>query len=179
MPLSRAASVIPQTATRKVGQISQWADSAEPQCHFYDNVSIFSRFVDSSNPMVAEYRKNLFRSVESLILKRMRTRYMISALDYISGITTPMEEVLRALDDSSAKARCPPVGASNFRRIWIARTEMRSRGSKGWISVHRHATRIQHVGTSWAKFLPAHELDIGWYAGRHWLVACSRASITA
>jgi aryl-alcohol dehydrogenase-like predicted oxidoreductase len=66
------------------------------------------------------HRKNLFRSIEGS-LKRLRTDYIDLLWIHIYDYTTPIEEILRALDDLVRQGKVHYVGASNFPAWWLAR----------------------------------------------------------
>lgn len=66
------------------------------------------------------HRKNLFRSVEGS-LKRLQTDYIDLLWIHIWDYTTPIDEMLRALDDLVRQGKVLYVGASNFPAWWIAR----------------------------------------------------------
>lgn len=66
------------------------------------------------------HRKNMFRSVEGS-LKRLKTDYIDLLWIHIPDYTTPMDEILRALNDLVTQGKVLYVGASNFPAWWIAR----------------------------------------------------------
>jgi aryl-alcohol dehydrogenase-like predicted oxidoreductase len=66
------------------------------------------------------HRKNLFRSVEGS-LKRLQTDYIDLLWLHIWDFATPIDEVLRALDDLVRQGKVMYIGASNFPAWWIAR----------------------------------------------------------
>jgi aryl-alcohol dehydrogenase-like predicted oxidoreductase len=66
------------------------------------------------------HRKNLFRSVEGS-LARLQTDYIDLLWIHIWDYTTPIEEMVRALDDLVRQGKVMYIGASNFPAWWIAR----------------------------------------------------------
>lgn len=66
------------------------------------------------------HRKNLVRSVEGS-LKRLQSDYIDLLWIHIYDYTTPIDEILRALDDLVRQGKVLYVGASNFPAWWIAR----------------------------------------------------------
>jgi aryl-alcohol dehydrogenase-like predicted oxidoreductase len=107
------------------------------------------------------HRKNLMRSVEGS-LKRLQTDYIDLLWIHIWDFTTPIDEIVRALDDVVRAGKVLYVGASNFPAWWIARynTMADFYGKTPLI-----ATQIEWSLTersSEPEFLPmAAELDIG------------------
>lgn len=124
--------------------------------------SLFDGFVDGNDPNgCGNHRKNLFRSVESS-LKRLKTDYIDLLWIHIWDYTTPMEEILRALDDLVRQGKILYVGASNFPAWWIARANAIA-DLQGWTPFI--ATQLEYSMLERScepEFLPmAHELDIG------------------
>ncbi len=66
------------------------------------------------------HRKNLFRSVEGS-LKRLKTEYIDLLWLHIYDFTTPIDEILRALDDLTRQGKILYTGASNFPAWWLAK----------------------------------------------------------
>ncbi len=124
--------------------------------------SLFDGLSDGLDPNgCGNHRKNMFRSVEGS-LKRLRTDYIDLLWIHIWDYTTPMEEIMRALDDLVRQGKVMYVGASNFPAWWIARANT-------WAEAHALtpfvATQIEWSLTersSEPEFLPmAHDLDLG------------------
>jgi len=124
--------------------------------------SLFDGMSDGADPNgCGNHRKNMFRSVEGS-LKRLRTDYIDLLWIHIWDYTTPMEEIMRALDDLVRQGKVMYVGASNFPAWWIARANT-------WAEAHALtpfvATQIEWSLTersSEPEFLPmAHDLDLG------------------
>lgn len=130
--------------------------------------SLFDGFADNSDPNgCGNHRKNLFRSVEGS-LKRLKTDYIDLLWIHIWDYTTPMEEILRALDDLVRQGKILYVGASNFPAWWIARANTIA-DFHGWSPFIATQLEYSLVERSCEpEFLPmAHELDIalvGWSA---------------
>lgn len=106
------------------------------------------------------HRKNMFRSVESS-LKRLKTDYIDMLWIHIYDYTTPVEEILRALDDLVRQGKVHYVGASNFPAWWIARANTLA-DVHGWSPFI--ATQLEYAMTERScepEFLPlAHEMDL-------------------
>lgn len=124
--------------------------------------SLFDGMSDGADPNgCGNHRKNMFRSVEGS-LKRLKTDYIDLLWIHIWDYTTPMEEIMRALDDLVRQGKVMYVGASNFPAWWIARANT-------WAEAHALtpfvATQIEWSLTersSEPEFLPmAHDLDLG------------------
>jgi aryl-alcohol dehydrogenase-like predicted oxidoreductase len=124
--------------------------------------SLFDGMSDGTDPNgCGNHRKNMFRSVEGS-LKRLKTDYIDLLWIHIWDYTTPMEEIMRALDDLVRQGKVMYVGASNFPAWWIARANT-------WAEAHALtpfiATQIEWSLTersSEPEFLPmAHDLDLG------------------
>ncbi len=107
------------------------------------------------------HRKNMFRSIEGS-LKRLKTDYIDFLWIHIWDYTTPMEEVLRSLDDLVRQGKVLYVGASNFPAWWIARANLLA-DFHGWAPFIATQLEYSMVERSCEpEFLPmAHELDIG------------------
>jgi aryl-alcohol dehydrogenase-like predicted oxidoreductase len=107
------------------------------------------------------HRRNMFRSVESS-LKRLQTDYIDLLWLHIWDYTTPIDEILRALDDLVRQGKVMYVGASNFPAWWIARAN--TLADQHALSPFI-ATQIEWSLTERSaepEFLPmAHELDLG------------------
>ena len=83
--------------------------------------SLQDGFSEGTDPNACgNHRKNLFRSVEGS-LRRLQTDYIDLLWIHIYDYTTPIEEILRALDDLVRQGKVHYVGASNFPAWWIAR----------------------------------------------------------
>lgn len=107
------------------------------------------------------HRKNLFRSIEGS-LKRLKTDYIDLLWIHIWDYTTPMEEILRALDDLVRQGKLLYVGASNFPAWWIARANLMAE-FHGWSPFIATQLEYSLVERSCEpEFLPmAKELDLG------------------
>lgn len=123
--------------------------------------SLFDGFVDGRDPNGSgNHRKNLFRSVEGS-LKRLNTDYIDLLWIHIYDYTTPIDEIVRALDDIVRQGKVLYIGASNFPAWWIARynTLADLQGKTPLV-----ATQLEYSITERScepEFLPlAHEMDI-------------------
>lgn len=107
------------------------------------------------------HRKNLVRSVEGS-LKRLRTDYIDLLWIHIYDFSTPIDEILRALDDLIQQGKVLYVGASNFPAWWIARANTLA-DVHGWNPFIATQLEYSIVERSCEpEFLPmALELDIG------------------
>ena len=107
------------------------------------------------------HRKNLFRSIEGS-LKRLQTEYVDLLWIHIWDDTTPIEEMLRALDDLVRQGKVHYIGASNFPAWWIARFNTLAEAHALTPFV---ATQVEWSLTERScepEFLPmARELDLG------------------
>jgi aryl-alcohol dehydrogenase-like predicted oxidoreductase len=107
------------------------------------------------------HRKNMFRSVEAS-LKRLHTDYIDMLWIHIWDYTTPIDEILRALDDLVRQGKVMYVGASNFPAWWIARanTMADAHALTPFVATQIEWSLVER--SSEPEFLPmAHELDIG------------------
>jgi aryl-alcohol dehydrogenase-like predicted oxidoreductase len=123
--------------------------------------SLFDGMTDGRDPNGhGNHRKNLFRSVEGS-LKRLRTDYIDLLWVHIYDYTTPIDEMMRALDDLVRQGKVHYVGASNFPAWWIARANTLA-DFHGWSPFV--ATQIEYSIVERScepEFLPfAHELDV-------------------
>ena len=83
--------------------------------------SLFDGMSEGTDPNGhGNHRKNLMRSVEGS-LKRLQTDYIDLLWIHIWDYTTPIEEMLRALDDLVRQGKVLYIGPSNFPAWWIAR----------------------------------------------------------
>jgi aryl-alcohol dehydrogenase-like predicted oxidoreductase len=117
---------------------------------------------DNDDPNACgNHRKNMVRSVEGS-LKRLGTDYIDLLWIHIYDYTTPVEEVMRALDDLVRQGKVLYVGASNFPAWWIARANTLA-DAHGWSPFI--ATQLEWAITERScepEFLPmAAELDLG------------------
>jgi aryl-alcohol dehydrogenase-like predicted oxidoreductase len=124
--------------------------------------SLFDGFSDGRDPNACgNHRKNLLRSVEGS-LKRLKTDYIDLLWIHIYDYTTPIDEILRALDDVVRQGKVNYIGASNFPAWWMAKanTLADNQGKSPFI-----ATQLEYSITERScepEFLPmAHEMDIG------------------
>src|ERR1700722_4780932 len=76
------------------------------------------------------HRKNMARSVERS-LKRLNTDYIDLLWIHIYDYTTPIDEILRGLDDLVRRGKVLYVGASNFPAWWMARANTMA-DFQGW-----------------------------------------------
>ncbi len=107
------------------------------------------------------HRKNLIRSVEGS-LKRLRTDYIDLLWVHIYDYSTPIDEMLRALEDLIQQGKVLYVGASNFPAWWIARANTLA-DVHGWNPFIATQLEYSIVERSCEpEFLPmALELDVG------------------
>jgi aryl-alcohol dehydrogenase-like predicted oxidoreductase len=123
--------------------------------------SLFGGFNPGKDPNgCGNHRKNLVRSVEGS-LKRLKTDYIDLLWIHIWDYTTPIDEILRALDDLVRQGKILYVGASNFPAWWLARANTIA-DFQGWSPFI--ATQLEYSLTERScepEFLPmAAELDI-------------------
>jgi aryl-alcohol dehydrogenase-like predicted oxidoreductase len=123
--------------------------------------SLFDGFSDGRDPNACgNHRKNLFRSVEGS-LKRLGTDYIDLLWIHIYDYTTPVDEILRGLDDLVRQGKVHYVGASNFPAWWIARANTLAE-FHGWSPFVATQLEYSIVERSCEpEFLPfAHEMDV-------------------
>ena len=123
--------------------------------------SLFDGFSDGNDPNACgNHRKNLIRSVEGS-LKRLRTDYIDLLWIHIYDHTTPIEEILRGLDDLVRQGKINYVGASNFPAWWLSRANTMAE-FQGWTRFIATQVEYSIVERSCEpEFLPlAHEMDI-------------------
>ncbi|GAB4215844.1 MAG: aldo/keto reductase [Synechococcales cyanobacterium] len=123
--------------------------------------SLFGGFNAGKDPNgCGNHRKNLVRSVEGS-LKRLKTDYIDLLWIHIWDYTTPIDEILRALDDLVRQGKVLYVGASNFPAWWLARANTMA-DFQGWSPFV--ATQLEYSLTERScepEFLPmAAELDM-------------------
>ncbi len=83
--------------------------------------TLFDGGADNNNPnLCGNHRTNLLRSVEAS-LKRLKTDHIDLLWAHIWDNTTPIDEMLRGLDDVVKSGKVCYVGASNFPAWWLAR----------------------------------------------------------
>ena len=124
--------------------------------------SLFDGFADTNDPNASgNHRKNLFRSVEGS-LKRLKTDYIDLLWVHIQDHTTPIEEMMRAMDDLVRQGKILYIGVSNFPAWWIARANTMA-DFHGWSPLIATQVEWSLVERSCEpEFLPmAHELDLG------------------
>jgi len=124
--------------------------------------SLFDGFADTRDPNASgNHRKNLFRSIEGS-LKRLNTDYIDLLWVHIQDHTTPIEEMMRAMDDLVRQGKILYIGVSNFPAWWIARANTMA-DFHGWSPLIATQVEWSLVERSCEpEFLPmAHELDIG------------------
>lgn len=123
--------------------------------------SLVDGMQDGNDPnSCGNHRKNLFRSVEGS-LKRLKTDYIDLLWIHIWDYTTPMEEMMRALDDLVRQGKVLYIGASNFPAWWIARANLLA-DVHGWSPFIATQLEYSMVERSCEpEFLPmAKELDL-------------------
>jgi aryl-alcohol dehydrogenase-like predicted oxidoreductase len=123
--------------------------------------SLFDGLADNSDPNASgNHRKNLVRSVEAS-LKRMKTDYIDLLWIHIWDHTTPIEEIMRALDDLVRAGKILYVGASNLPAWLIAQGNTMSQ-FLGWTPFIATQVEYSIVERSCEpEFLPfAHANDI-------------------
>ncbi|MDJ0729651.1 MAG: aldo/keto reductase [Crocosphaera sp.] len=118
-----------------------------------------SNFDDPNNS--GNHRKNLFRSIESS-LKRLKTDYIDLLWVHIYDYTTPVDEILRALNDLIQQGKVLYIGASNFPAWWLAQANTMA-DFQGWnpfIATQLEWSMVER--SCEPEFLPmADALDIG------------------
>lgn len=124
--------------------------------------SLFDGFANTNDPNSSgNHRKNLMRSVEGS-LKRLKTDYIDLLWVHIWDFTTPIEEVMRALDDLVRAGKVLYIGASNLPAWLIAQANTMSK-FYGWSPFI--ATQIEYSLVERScepEFLHmSHALDIG------------------
>src|SRR5215510_15064808 len=106
------------------------------------------------------HRKNMMRSVEGS-LKRLKTDCIDLLWIHIWDLTTPIDEIMRGLDDLVRQGKVHYVGASNFPAWWLARANTMA-DFQGWSPLV--ATQVEYAITERScepEFLPfAHEMDV-------------------
>ena len=106
------------------------------------------------------HRKNMMRSVEGS-LQRLGTDYIDLLWVHIWDYTTPIEEIMRGLDDLVRQGKVHYVGASNFPAWWLSRANTLAE-FHGWSPLV--ATQVEYAITERScepEFLPfAHEMDV-------------------
>jgi aryl-alcohol dehydrogenase-like predicted oxidoreductase len=106
------------------------------------------------------HRKNMMRSVEGS-LQRLGTDYIDLLWVHIWDYTTPIEEIMRGLDDLVRQGKVHYVGASNFPAWWLSRANTLAE-FHAWSPLV--ATQVEYAITERScepEFLPfAHEMDV-------------------
>jgi aryl-alcohol dehydrogenase-like predicted oxidoreductase len=124
--------------------------------------SLFDGMSSGNDPNGSgNHRKNLFRSVEGS-LKRLNTDYIDLLWIHIEDFTTPIDEILRALNDIIAQGKVLYVGASNFPAWWLARanTIAEFQGWHPFIATQIEWSMVER--SCEPEFIPlSQELDIG------------------
>jgi aryl-alcohol dehydrogenase-like predicted oxidoreductase len=147
------------------GQSEQWVgkfiQSDRHRMVVATKYSLFDGMTEGSDPNgCGNHRKNLVRSVEAS-LKRMGTDYIDLLWIHIWDYTTPVDEILRGLDDLVRQGKVLYVGASNFPAWWIARANTMAdfHALSPFIATQIEWSLTERSGEP--EFLPmAHELDI-------------------
>ncbi|MBW4497532.1 MAG: aldo/keto reductase [Oscillatoria princeps RMCB-10] len=124
--------------------------------------SLFDGMSEGKDPNgCGNHRKNMFRSVEGS-LKRLKTDYIDLLWIHIEDYTTPIDEILRALNDLVSQGKVLYVGASNFPAWWLARANTIA-DFQGWTPFIGTQLEYSMVERSCEpEFLPmSRELDIG------------------
>lgn len=123
--------------------------------------SLFDGNVAGNDPNGhGNHRKNMMRSVEGS-LKRIGTDYIDLLWIHIWDYTTPIDEIMRGLDDLVRQGKVNYIGASNFPAWWLAKANTMA-DFQGWNPLI--ATQVEYAITERScepEFLPfAHEMDI-------------------
>jgi aryl-alcohol dehydrogenase-like predicted oxidoreductase len=124
--------------------------------------SLFDGFSEGKDPNAqGNHRKNMFRSVEGS-LKRLKTDYIDLLWIHIEDFTTPIDEILRAIDDLVRQGKILYAGASNFPAWWLARANTIA-DFQGWTPFIATQLEYSMVERSCEpEFLPlSDEMDIG------------------
>ncbi len=123
--------------------------------------SLFDGFADGNDPNgCGNHRKNMMRSVEGS-LKRLNTDYIDLLWIHIYDYTTPIDEILRGLDDLVRQGKIHYVGASNFPSWWISKANTMADfyGSTPLVATQLEYSIVER--SCEPEFLPmAHEMDI-------------------
>ncbi|MDX1929741.1 MAG: aldo/keto reductase [Pirellulaceae bacterium] len=123
--------------------------------------SLFDGFTSGKDPNGSgNHRKNMLRSVEGS-LKRLNTDYIDLLWIHIYDFTTPIDEILRGLDDLVSQGKVNYVGASNFPAWWLARANTMAdfQGKTPLIASQIEYSIVER--SCEPEFLPlAHEMDI-------------------
>ncbi len=125
--------------------------------------SLVDGLADQNDPNGnGNHRKNMVRSVEGS-LKRLKTDYIDLLWAHIYDFTTPMDEMLRAMDDLVRQGKVLYIGASNYPAWWMARANTIA-DFHGWTPFV--ATQLEYAITERScepEFMPmCDELDIAW-----------------
>lgn len=123
--------------------------------------SLFDGFADGNDPNgCGNHRKNMIRSVEGS-LKRLKTDYIDLLWIHIYDYTTPIDEILRGLDDLVRQGKIHYVGASNFPSWWISKANTMAdfHGQSPFVATQLEYSIVER--SCEPEFLPmAHEMDI-------------------
>lgn len=123
--------------------------------------SLHDGMTDGRDPNgCGNHRKNLFRSVEGS-LRRLGTDYIYLLWVHIYDFTTPVDEMMRALDDLVRQGKVHYIGASNFPAWWMAQANTLA-DFHGWTPFVATQLEYSIVERSCEpEFLPfAHAMDI-------------------
>lgn len=124
--------------------------------------SLFDGFNKGVDPNASgNHRKNLMRSVEGS-LKRLGTDYIDLLWIHIYDFTTPIDEILRGLDDVVRQGKVNYIGASNFPAWWLAKANTMAdfQGKTPFIATQVEYSIVER--SLEPEFLPmAHEFDMG------------------
>jgi aryl-alcohol dehydrogenase-like predicted oxidoreductase len=124
--------------------------------------SLFDGFSEGKDPNgQGNHRKNMFRSVEGS-LKRLKTDYIDLLWIHIEDFTTPIDEILRAIDDLVSQGKVLYAGASNFPAWWLARANTMAdfQGKTPFIATQLEYSMVER--SCEPEFLPlSYEMDIG------------------
>jgi aryl-alcohol dehydrogenase-like predicted oxidoreductase len=142
--------------------LGTFLQSARDQMVVATKYSLFNGFSESKDRNACgNHRKNLFRSVEGS-LKRLQTDYIDLLWFHIYDFATPIEEILRGLDDLVRQGKVHYVGASNFPAWWLTRANTLA-DVHGWSPFI--VTQLEYSIVERAcepEFLPmAQELELG------------------
>jgi aryl-alcohol dehydrogenase-like predicted oxidoreductase len=124
------------------------------------------------------HRKNMVQAVEAS-LKRLQTGYIDLYWVHIWDQITPVEEVMRALDDLVRQGKVLYVGISDAPAWWIAQANTLAtlRGWSPFVGLQIEYSLIER--TVERELIPmAKALDLGLTAWSRFQVVCSRENIT-
>src|ERR1700726_829115 len=140
----------------------------------------YSNAAPGKDPNAAgNHRKSMVQAVEAS-LKRLQTDYIDLYWVHIWDQMTPVEEVMRGLDDLVRAGKVLYVGISDAPAWWIAQanTLAHLRGWSPFAGLQIEYSLIER--TVERELIPmVRALNLGLTGGRHWPVECLPASIMA